>query len=63
MQQLSRRDRLRLERRGTAKSMGVGAGMALRTQAEVAVALGISRARVKQLEQSGLEKLRRALVG
>jgi DNA-directed RNA polymerase sigma subunit (sigma70/sigma32) len=60
-QSLSIRERRRRLR--SAASMGVGAGMAIRTQEEVARALGISRARVKQLEQSGLEKLRRALVG
>lgn len=63
------RKALRLERkptepqsRATAASLGVGAGWAIRTQAEVARALGISRARVKQLEQSGLGKLRKALL-
>lgn len=34
---------------------------ALRTQQEVADVLGISRARVMQLEQSALRKIRRAL--
>jgi len=37
------------------------ADCAIRTQEEVARELGISRARVGQLEQSALRKLRRAL--
>jgi DNA-directed RNA polymerase sigma subunit (sigma70/sigma32) len=37
------------------------ADCAIRTQAEVAKELGISRARVMQIEQSALRKLRKAL--
>lgn len=40
-----------------------GATLAVRSQGEVAAMLGISTARVSQLERSGLAKLRKALTG